>query len=173
MSVMPSVMASSLRAAIAWGACVGVAACGGNYTSRPFAERGVPHAAMRHLGCLDVWLAPGVRNDDLIVSVHMGNTCSAAVPVDLRRLEIFACRAGTRESFQVSDPRSEITELNVTPVTEGTENLRYRGPSGAPPELCADLSRIAPDAPSKRATMAFRREGDGAYTPTDEVCPCG
>ena len=171
--VMPNAMASCLRAACAVGACLALVGCGGSYTSRTFGERGAPRAALHHLGCLDVWLAPGVRNDDLIVSVHMGNTCNAAVPVDLRHLDVFTCRAGARESLRLSDPRGEVTELNMSPVTEGTEHLLYRGSARAPSELCADLSRVAPDAPSKRATMSFRRDGDGMYAATDEACPCG
>ncbi|WP_394829487.1 hypothetical protein [Pendulispora albinea] len=141
-------------------ACIATAS---PYLQGRLAEELAP-AAVRNLGCLDVGFAVTRRPEGGLLDLHVGNHCKEPHPLDLTKLRIGTTQAdGRAVSVVLHDPRHEIEKLDVGGCTRGHEQIRLDVGEGAElgPEVCLDVSAIAPDAPHAHPAPICLSSGSG------------
>lgn len=145
-----------------------LAGCGGPEYG-PRASLGVQPEAIRTLGCLDVGLslAPDRRipNDQLLLSLRVGNRCQRPEAFDAGAMRIVAqTTEGDQVPLGLVDPRGEVGPRHLDASILASESIALAGeiPADRLVEICFDLRAVAPDEPSAvPEPLCLRRNVEG------------
>jgi hypothetical protein len=154
----------SMRGTAALIALAAAAGCGGYHAGSFASITGEFAGERRTVGCLDLAVAPvdDAAAEGPVAAVTFANRCDAAVVVDLPSIRATGRGLDGREvAMGVFDPDREIRAGLLEARTIGRELIEFQplGGGPAPYDLCLDVSRLDPGAPSATPVVVCLRGG--------------